>query len=103
MSDALRIYVAGPMSGLPGLNFDAFHEAARRLRERGFVVTNPAEINVDKSAGWSECMRADLKHLVDCHAVATLPNWEISRGAVLEVHVASALGMRINSVEAWLS
>ncbi|WP_457825134.1 DUF4406 domain-containing protein, partial [Staphylococcus aureus] len=33
-----RIYVAGPMSGLPELNFPAFHAAAAELRAQGFDV-----------------------------------------------------------------
>ena len=37
-----RIYVAGPMSGLPAFNFPAFHEAAADLRACGFDVVNPA-------------------------------------------------------------
>lgn len=40
-----RIYISGPMTGLPDFNFPAFHDAAARLRERGHEVANPAEIN----------------------------------------------------------
>ena len=37
------IYVSGPMSGLPDLNFPAFHAAAAELRALGHTVVNPAE------------------------------------------------------------
>ena len=38
-----RIYIAGPMSGLPDLNSPAFNAMAERLRAHGHHVENPAE------------------------------------------------------------
>lgn len=90
-----RIYVAGPMTGLPHLNFPAFHAAAAELRAAGHHVENPAEINADPNAAWSDCMRADIARLVTCDAVHVLPGWENSRGASLEVHIARALGIEV--------
>jgi len=47
------IYLSGPMSGLPGFNFPAFHAAAAKLRADGFTVLNPAETdNGDTSKAW---------------------------------------------------
>lgn len=89
-----RLYLAGPMSGLPSLNFPAFHAAAAALRAKGHEVVNPAEINVDPSTGWEACMRADIAQLVTCDGIALLPGWERSRGATLEHHIATALGMK---------
>lgn len=90
-----RIYVAGPMTGKPDLNFPVFHAAAAALRAEGWEVVNPAEINADPSAGWHDCMRADIKQLVDCHAVLMLPGWEWSKGASLEHHIAQRLEMQV--------
>ena len=95
-----RIYLAGPMSGLPDLNFPAFHAAAARLRAAGHDVVNPAEINPDPGAAWAQCMRADIAQLVTCEAIALLPGWEQSRGARLEHHIATQLGMRVVSLVA---
>ncbi|MCP3017521.1 DUF4406 domain-containing protein [Cupriavidus basilensis] len=91
----MKIYVAGPMTGLLQLNFPAFHDAARALRARGHQVVNPAEINADPSAGWLECMRADIRELVTCEAIFLLAGWELSRGATLEHHIAERLGFTI--------
>jgi len=105
----MKIYVAGPMSGLPELNFPAFHAEAARLRGLGHEVINPAEINggADEvvacasmnteqyAAHWSKCMRADIAALIDCDGIALLPGWEKSRGASLEHHIAQALGMAV--------
>ena len=89
----MRIYIAGPMTGLPDLNFPAFHAAAVRLRGLGHTVINPAEINSNPDADWADCMRKDIAELVTCDAVALLLGWSNSRGATLERHIASALGM----------
>lgn len=88
-----RIYLSGPMSGLPELNFPAFAAEAARLRGLGFEVVNPAEINPEGGT-WHECMRRDVAALVTCDHVATLPDWEKSQGATLEVYLADRLGIR---------
>jgi Domain of unknown function (DUF4406) len=91
----MRIYIAGPMTGYPDLNFPAFHHAAAMLRGKGHDVVNPAEINVDPAKGWVECMRADIRELVTCDAICMLPGWPRSRGALLEHTIARALGFEI--------
>lgn len=94
----MKIYVAGPMTGLPDLNFPAFHEAARILRAAGHEVVNPAEINADPTAGWVDCMRADIRELVTCEAICLLPGWEKSRGAILESVIARELDFEVVSL-----
>ncbi|MGH2421873.1 DUF4406 domain-containing protein [Pseudomonas canadensis] len=87
-----RIYLSGPMTGLPGLNFAAFHAMTTNLRAGGHTVTNPAELNPDGGT-WADCMRRDIAALMDCDTVATLPGWEHSKCARLEVLIAERLGM----------
>lgn len=93
-----RVYISGPMTGLPEHNFPAFHNAAKRLRALGVEVVNPAEINPEPGMPWAWYMRRDIKALMDCDAVATLPGWENSKGATLEVQIATALGMPVHPV-----
>lgn len=90
-----RLYVAGPMTGLPDLNFPAFHRAAAQLRALGYQVVNPAEINTDPAADWLTCMRAGIKQLVDVDAIVMLPGWERSKGATLEHAIAVGLGLQV--------
>lgn len=90
-----KIYVAGPMTGIPGLNFPAFHSKAASLRAVGHEVINPAEVNPDPNAKWVDCMREDIRELVGCDAIHMLPGWEKSKGASLEHHIASALGLEV--------
>ena len=91
----MKLYLAGPMTGYDRLNYPLFHAEAARLRTFGFDVVNPAEINVDPSKSWCECMRADLRELVGCDAIAMLPGWEKSRGATLEHHVTISIGVPV--------
>ena len=97
-----RIYISGPMTGLPNLNFPAFNAAAEVLRVNGFDPVNPVDINPDPKAKWVECMRKDIPAVCTCDAVALLPGWENSRGSHLEVQVAHALGLKIRTLQALL-
>lgn len=89
------IYLSGPMSGLPDLNFPAFDAEASRLSDLGYDVVNPANINPDPSTPWHECMRNDLTALLSCDTIAMLPGWENSNGAHLEMHVAHRVGIKV--------
>ena len=89
----MKLYIAGPMSGLPDLNFPAFFAAAAQLRALGHSVVNPAEIDQGKNPTWVSCMRKDIPRLIQCDAVVLLPGWATSRGAGLELHIANALDM----------
>ena len=100
-----HIYVAGPMTGMPKKNFPAFMKAAKKLRKAGYRVVNPAELESVKPIckTWEECLRRDLKHILDkCYAIATLPGWKNSRGALLETSVAKQLDMPVRSLKYWL-
>lgn len=97
---AKRIYLAGPMTGLPDLNRPAFYAAARALAERGYEVFNPAEADEhdpeatpDKPREWF--LRRDIPELCRSDAVAVLPGWRNSIGAQVEVYVARAIGLPV--------
>ena len=90
-----RVYIAGPMSNLPELNFPAFEAEASRLRALGYDVVSPHEVCPDKGMAWADCMKADIAALVTCDGIALLPGWERSKGASLEAHIACALNMRM--------
>lgn len=89
----MRIYLSGPMSGIPDNNFPAFHEWAASLRAQDYDVVSPAEIQ--EAGTWELCLRNDLRELCTCEAIALMPGWESSKGANLELHVAHRLGMKV--------
>ncbi|MEZ6193269.1 MAG: DUF4406 domain-containing protein [Phycisphaerales bacterium] len=96
MSNRGRIYLAGPMTGLPNHNFPAFDRAARRLEKAGWEVVNPA----DNFGGRTDLIRAsylrvDVALLLQCDALAILPGWEESSGARLEYLLARELDLPV--------
>jgi hypothetical protein len=112
-----RVYVAGPMTGIPAFNFPAFDAAAAALRAQGFDVVSPAELDdevdsamarasVDGHIGsvaktWGDFLARDVKLLADdgITAIVVLPGWEKSRGARLETFVGNRLcGMPILAI-----
>lgn len=90
----MRVYLAGPMSGIEGLNYPAFEAAANNLRANGYWVASPHEFfPPDPKLTREECLKVDLKHLLDCDAIAMLPGWENSVGANAELSVAKMVGL----------
>ena len=92
-----RIYLSGPMTGLPDFNRPAFNAEAARLRELGYIVESPAE-NPEQSS-WAAYMRVAIRQMLTCDQVALLPGWKRSRGALIEHWIAIALGMRARPCE----
>lgn len=90
-----RIYIAGPMSGLPGFNYFAFNRLAAQLRAEGLEVENPAENPVPACNSWLGYMRMALTQLVSCDTIVLLHGWEASRGARIELGLAHDLGLRV--------
>ena len=90
----MKLYIAGPMTGVEEENRPEFNRVASTLRQQGHEVVNPAELDsLGDGIPWDECMRRDIPHLLACEAVCVLPGWFQSRGAKLEVFIASMLSM----------
>lgn len=117
----MKIYVAGPMRGIPEFNFPAFFAAAAKLRAEGHEVFNPAERDNEKHGtdiskgnmagdesvaaqqhGFSlrEALGADLAWIcAEAEAIALLPGWERSKGVAAEYATAIALGLQVLLVD----
>ena len=92
-----RVYIAGPMTGIPAHNYSAFAAEAARLRALGLDVISPYEINDGlEHEGWAACMKRDLQELLRCDAIQLLPGWGKSRGALIECRLAAELGIVVH-------
>jgi hypothetical protein len=72
-----------PHVGLPNFYRSQFHAVADVLRSRGFDVFNQAEQPVPGD-DWVLYMRQDVCGLMACDMVVLLPDWETSRGTMIE-------------------
>ncbi|WP_444654016.1 DUF4406 domain-containing protein [Citrobacter portucalensis] len=88
-----KIYIAGPMSGLPGFNRPAFHRAAAHIVRRGNVALNPAIL--PDGLEQAEYMDICLAMLRCADGIFMLDGWQQSAGAKAEYALAEKLGMDI--------
>ncbi|KAB0590567.1 DUF4406 domain-containing protein [Edwardsiella anguillarum] len=89
----MKIYIAGPMSGIPKFNRPAFHFEALRLSTLGHVVLNPAALPDGLSQ--PEYMDICLAMLRCADAIFMLPGWQNSEGAKAEFALAKKLNLEI--------
>lgn len=91
-----RIYIAGPMTGLPDFNYPAFHAAERQVAAAGNVPLNPArQFGGRTDLPYDVYIKGALQMVLLCDAIYLLPGWQASRGARLEKHVADVLGLEV--------
>lgn len=100
------LYLCGPMTGYPELNLPTFRHAASILREAGYTVLSPAEPPYLQmpQIDWNRAVRRSLGALLECDAVATVTPSGLSqsRGAMLEIHIATQLEMPVLYWQAWI-
>ncbi|AFJ47302.1 DUF4406 domain-containing protein [Shimwellia blattae] len=87
----MRVYIAGPMSGIPGFNRSEFHSAATLLSGDGHVVLNPAIL--PDGLEQREYMDICCAMIRCADGVYMLDGWENSAGARAENALAEKLGM----------
>lgn len=90
----MKLYLAGPMRGIPQFNFPAFEEAAARLRGWDYEIWSPHEADLAAGEkadgpflGMRHYMKRDMLPLLECDGVALLPGWQNSTGALIESFV----------------
>jgi len=104
MSDRpIRIYIAGPMTGLPDFNRAAFTYAWNRLTRLGYEVVSPhflesvieieSRTQMGPGAVYRYALPMDLFALSSCRFVVALPGWEQSNGANFEKHGADLMNI----------
>lgn len=89
----MKVYIAGPMTGLPEFNKPAFHTKADELREEGFTVLNPAIL--PDGLEHHEYMQICLPMVQVSDAIYMLSGWESSKGALMEHDLAMDIGLSV--------
>lgn len=89
-----KIYISGPMAGLPDLNYPAFHDVANHLKQQGYEPLNPADIGVREGWEWSDYMRYAIRMLTEADRIYMLEGWWNSKGARAEKQLAEQLGIK---------
>lgn len=101
----MRVYLAGPMTGIPEFNFPEFDRNAAILESAGHTVFNPAQM--DRELGFDptvpevsgqflrDALRRDLSAICGADAIAMIQGWEKSGGARIEWMLAVHLGLEI--------
>lgn len=88
-----KIYIAGPMTGLPEFNKPAFHAKADELQQEGFTVLNPAIL--PEGLEHHEYMEICLPMVRVADAIYMLLGWERSKGACMEHEHAMDMGLSV--------
>lgn len=96
----MRVYIAGPMTGIKNWNAEAFECAYWDLRSVGHQPINPMHLHgeTDETRGSkprAEYMRVDILALMQCEGICLLPGWQDSTGASLEAEIANQLGLQV--------
>jgi hypothetical protein len=84
----MRVYISGPMTGIPEYNRAAFLSAEGALRSRGYDVENPWRLGAVEDWDRFDYMRRDIPAMTSCDAIYMLPGWLRSWGAKREYLVA---------------
>ena len=87
----MKVYISGPMTGIPEFNRPEFDRAADRVRAAGHEPVLPAPYVDGKS--YEEYLRDDIRMLLDCDGIYMLPGWQESKGAKIEHMIALACGI----------
>jgi len=84
-----RVYISGKVTA------ELFAMAGSELKAMGLRPVSPMTMAHDHDRTWQSYMRACIRSLCECDGIYMLTNWRESRGAVLELDLAKALGLAV--------
>ena len=97
-------YISGPITGVTDWK-EKFEQAENWVKKNlDTQIKTPRLIGkrleeelekTEEQIPWEEYMRCCLRELTYCDTIYAMKGWEDSKGAVIEVQLAYALGLRI--------
>lgn len=119
-----KVYIAGPMLGIPYFNFPAFDRAASLIRCVPAEPVSPADLDrlsgfdamqLPMSTDWSEipenfdfdaCQARGVAAVMEADGICLLDGWENSKGALAEAALARWRGLAVfgaseSALSAW--
>lgn len=95
MKNPKTIYIGGKVTGLSRIEAShKFGAVQRPLIQEGHRTIVPLDI-VPKDASWEVAMRICIAALMTADELHLLPNWNESRGAMIERDIAMKLNIPI--------
>lgn len=93
----MKLYISGPITGVRDYR-ENFAQVEEYLNKLGYDTINPAELDPGTNESHEFYLKRDIKLMVGAENVdglVLIPGWVNSEGAVVEIVVARATGMRI--------
>lgn len=100
----MRVFISGAITGIEDYK-EQFAKREKELKEMGYYPVNPVKIGerlksqLRREPSYEEYLEEDLKILSDCDAINHLPNWEKSKGAIIEHKAAVKKGKTIVEIK----
>lgn len=91
----MRLYLSGPMRGLPDQNLPEFRRIADKLRSMGHDVLNPADSRYGMNGTREDYLREDILQVLVADGVVVMAGWNHSPGANLEVAMAWSINIPV--------
>ena len=99
----MKVYISLPITGKDLQEQKSYaRHVASLLSEAGFTHVNPFDNGLGDDAPYEEHIKADLKLMLGCDAIILCEGWLLSKGCVLESHVATACGLTVvDALTSW--
>jgi hypothetical protein len=108
--EAMKLYIAGPMTGRPNLNYAEFNRWEQVFLKCGYQVLNPARIDLafprkkgEPKRDWAWYMSKAIPMVCEADGLAMLYGWSQSTGATEEHRIARLLQKKVHSAQWWFS
>lgn len=114
-----KVYISGPITGIKNDNRDEFIRVSKKFTDLGFETINPHDLftieeveelkmkclirnEITENEMWATFMKRHIPAMLTCDFVAVLDKWNLSKGAGIEVKLATDLYMTVINSETLL-